>query len=253
MPSKKAKPFVIWTLQRTGGTNLTNMFEEATGFPKVDHEPFNLSRTYGRVTYLWLNGDKKGVYVELKSIFRAKQIIKHCVENVPWKFSMRIAEVSSAAGFQNVFLYRKNSLNRLLSLEFSRRTNIWGGWAKNKIICSDEIYADPLPVSDLVAHEKRCVWILNQIWTFLQRIGTEPHYLLYEDIYKKEDKSESFYHLFPVLNKFDLVSSEEEGRIFYHELIRNGEQGTRKDYSLFSDIQKLKEALTNVKPFSPLD
>lgn len=39
--SANVKPFIIWTLQRTGGTNLAQRLVELSGLKGAQHEPFN--------------------------------------------------------------------------------------------------------------------------------------------------------------------------------------------------------------------
>ncbi len=44
------RPFIIWTLQRTGGTNLTVRLVELSGLESFPHEPFNIERIHGHIT-----------------------------------------------------------------------------------------------------------------------------------------------------------------------------------------------------------
>ena len=72
----KCSPFIIWTLQRTGGTNLAkqsvsrsdlmcNQHESVSmDYKPLDHEPFNMDRVYGHITRQWMASRDEGVLIE---------------------------------------------------------------------------------------------------------------------------------------------------------------------------------------------
>ena len=51
---KRTRPFIIWTLRRTGGTNLATRLMALSQYPKLEHEPFNPDRVHGHVTRNWV-------------------------------------------------------------------------------------------------------------------------------------------------------------------------------------------------------
>ena len=52
-------PFFIWTMQRTGGTALTDLLMQMSEHPQAEHEPFNWARKKPRqfwpITEAWGN------------------------------------------------------------------------------------------------------------------------------------------------------------------------------------------------------
>lgn len=83
-PAQPLRPFVIWTLQRTGGTNLTRQLVRLSGLPRTEHEPFNEGRAYGHVTAAWRKDrDALAMGAAMQEIAAEHQVIKHCVEMVP--------------------------------------------------------------------------------------------------------------------------------------------------------------------------
>jgi hypothetical protein len=43
-----SSPFIIWTMQRTGGTTLTDLLMSMSEHPGAEHEPFNWARKQPR-------------------------------------------------------------------------------------------------------------------------------------------------------------------------------------------------------------
>jgi hypothetical protein len=123
--SDKFKPFIIWTLQRTGGTNLTSRLVEKFGLKETDHEPFNLGRLYGNVTKHWNDyKDAAVLHCSMQAIAAERNVIKHCMEMVPWEVTRALAEAAVHAGYKHLFLYRESPRDRLLSLHFVQKTEV---------------------------------------------------------------------------------------------------------------------------------
>lgn len=86
-------PIIIWTLRRTGGTNLGASLFERAPFEAVQQEPFNDDRLYGAVTQAFRSsGDEDALRNSLRDIVAGKVLIKHCVETVPPRLSILLAE-----------------------------------------------------------------------------------------------------------------------------------------------------------------
>ncbi len=202
-PACSPKPFIIWTLQRTGGTNLTTKLEEISGLHPAEHEPFNPDRQYGQITRDWLESRDRGrLDAAVQAAVDTRGIIKHCVEAVPWEISESLARASTLAGCRHLFLYRRNALDRLLSLRFAALTGIWGPrrWSWNKELFDadddrgqnvesaiDSALQRALPVEELASHEHYCVKLLNRTWALLDAMGAKPVALAFEDIYQSDD------------------------------------------------------------------
>ena len=119
-PAAHRPPLLIWTLQRSGGTNLTRRLEVLAGLAHGEHEPFNVEREFGHITRDWLaRPDRATLDTAMHAACTQRRLIKHCVELVPWEVSQALAEQSVDLGYRHLFLYREQPRDRLLSLTFA--------------------------------------------------------------------------------------------------------------------------------------
>ncbi|MEO5377117.1 MAG: LicD family protein [Magnetococcus sp. DMHC-6] len=248
-------PFMIWTLQRTGGTNLTNRLVEWSHLPGIQHEPFNLDRCYGNVTKGWMeNKNLLALRSAIEAIVQRGVIIKHCVEIGPWEITRTLAEATCRANYRHLFLYRKKPVDRLLSLHFAKLYGIWGpgGKMKQGEELEKKIFAVPLPLAELIGHEKRCALLLTKTWEWLEAQGAAPMAIAYEDIYRTPDSTLPIQTLLPVLEHLGLSKGETENRHFIQSVLERGDQGTRNYYTLFQGREQLELELKSLELFSPL-
>ncbi|MCU0822362.1 MAG: M23 family metallopeptidase, partial [Spirochaetes bacterium] len=247
------RPFIIWTLQRTGGTNLTHRLTERSGLPGTEHEPFNLGRIFGHVTEEWAwdkNADR--LRLAMEEICQRRVIIKHCVETVPWEITEALVRASAGAGYRHLFLYRRNALDRLLSLHFAQKTGVWGpnmqkfasltgAREANPHASPDaagtEVLAEAVPVEKMVKHEKSCVQILTRTWDALNGLGAKPRAIAYEDIYRTADPEQPAHILLPVLRYLGMSGSDAEDRAWIGDVVGKGDtlSGIAKDYGVSMD------------------
>lgn len=260
-------PFIIWTLQRTGGTNLTQRLTERSGLPGTEHEPFNPGRIFGHVTEQWIR-DKNPDRLRraMEEISQRGVIIKHCVETVPWEITEALARASASAGYRHLFLYRKNALDRLLSLHFAKKTGVWGpnmqkfasltgAWEADSHATPEAVgkaaFAEAVPVQKMVKHEKSCVQILTRTWDALNALGATPWAIAYEDIYRTADPEQPVHILLPVLRYLGMSGSDAEDRAWVGDVVGKGDQGTRNKYRDFPGVGELAKRIQAVAPFAP--
>lgn len=278
MRAGNTSPFIIWTLQRTGGTNLARRLFEASGLPGTDgrplstgglldrvtdawklHEPFNYGhgsedRPFGFASERFLKG---GSPRELDAVTHAvcahRLPLKHCVEMVPPEVTRSLAMASVRHGYRHVFLYRRNPLDRLLSMEFARRSGVWGPALKGSAAPDHEIFSRPLDVDALIAHERTSGERLEQTWQWLVTAGAQPLPLAYEDIYQPALPAQARERLMHLLHALGLGKGRESDNAFIDEIIGSGDQGTRERYHAFAGIDALREQLAALTLFSRND
>ena len=220
--------FIIWTLQRTGGTNLAKQLMERSPHFAGQHEPFNIERTYGHVTQYWIEmRDKTALDAAITEICAQGILIKHCVEVVPWEITEALIHAAVATGYAHLFLYRNNSADRLLSLHFAQQTGVWGpnrgdfntlvgAREANSYLAVDkaskESLRTPLPVEKLIQHEKNSQIALTRTWNLLTNLGVQPLSLAYEDIYGTADPEQPVHRLLAVLSQLRLAKTDAEDR-----------------------------------------
>ncbi len=261
------QPFIIWTLQRTGGTNLTQQLTERSGLPGTEHEPFNQGRIYGHVTEQWISDrDPDQLQRAVEEICQRGVIIKHCVETVPWEITEALVQASIKADYRHLFLYRKNALDRLLSLHFAQKTGVWGPDMLDFIAVTGAREADPaataggigekalsvaIPVEKLVNHERRCVQTLTRTWQLLHTQGAQAQAIAYEDVYLTSDPEQPLRILLPVLEYLGLSENEPANLAWVGEMLGKGDQGTRDKYRDFPGVGELAKCIQVIAPFSP--
>jgi FkbM family methyltransferase len=264
--SEDKVPFIIWTLRRTGGTNLTQQLVRLSGLSGTEHEPFNKGRKYGHITEKWVETqDRKALDDAIEQVIAKGQVIKHCVETVPWEISESLARASTHAGYRHLFLHRRNAADRLLSLHFAERSGIWGpkGAAPkdgttapkdNHVEAGTprvpgDLLSAPLPVENLLSHERRCRERLTAVSRLLRTLGTEPLVLAYEDLYRSTDAEQPVRVMTPILRALHLIQQEAEIKAWTASLVGEGDQGTRDKYGLFPGVAELSKRVQGIPPF----
>lgn len=235
-------PFIIWTLRRTGGTNLATTLFARSPCPSVGHEPFNLDRKFGQINADCRSGvSETEISARLDEILAGGVLMKHCVEKVPRRFNPLLASVSMARGYRHVFLYRRNPLDRLLSLHFAERSGVWGKRLASTTEIDDAIFAEPLPVAALVRHETACRETLQSVYVQLRMHGVEPLLVEFEDIYGDSDKAAVRARLLTLLGGLGLASGDGSDDAFVDDIVSGGDQGTRSQYTRFVNHAEMAE------------
>lgn len=241
-------PLIIWTLQRTGGTNLTAHLVERSGLPAVPHEPFNGDRNWGYVAKNWLRDhDEAALSASLREICARPTVIKHCVENVPSAVNLALARASFQAGFKHFFLYRRDPLDRLLSLHFANVTGVWGPGVQPT---TEMLTQQALPVDKLAAHERRCASELGGVWRLLLELGARPYALAFEDLYQEASLAVAAERLTALFAYLGWQGGMGDAMALAQEVVGKGNQGTRHKYQEFAGRAELARALESVPRFT---
>lgn len=241
------KPFVIWTLQRTGSTTLARTLQSHTG-ERVLHEPFGRNRPFAAVAQVFQkDSDSERARAELHAALAERPSLKICIEVHQKPFIDLLLTALMERGYGHAFLTRA-SLPRLLSFQFAKKTKIWG--PKGAKANRDKIEAFPqrLPVKKLVEREKKGLSTLRAIRESLVAAGIDAPELSFETLYLgSEDAARA---QFEALLR-GLGHSREDAALSesLKTLRQSGEQMTRDQYDRFEGIEKLKTALETVAPF----
>jgi LPS sulfotransferase NodH len=241
------RPFIIWTLQRTGGTNLAQALFTSNGGQGL-HEPFNADRVYADVNKRWLQThDAAALEMALDKICDTGMRIKHCVEMVAPELNLALARASQQRGYGHVFLFRRRSVDRLLSLHFAQKTGIWGKKLKGKTD-PNKALSEPIPVEKLIAHQRRCDEQLTIVYQELLALGAQPMLVAFEDVYMTPGEAPRQ----RIGQLLDELGIEPPGREqFIHNVLTGGDQGTRGKYDLFPRRNELEEKCNLLPGFAP--
>jgi len=118
--------FVLWTLQRTGGTTLMNLLSGLSEHRAAEHEPFNYEasdkRQFGNVYPNWIKTRSVNRLVE---ICRGHVLIKHVYDKFDDDFNASLASASYRAGYRQIHLMRRDDLARLASKGIAKAEGTW--------------------------------------------------------------------------------------------------------------------------------
>ncbi len=239
---------MIWTLQRTGGTNLSYCLNTISDRPQLRDEPFNPRRIHGHLAKDWRRTKNEiALQQGLDEICSARPNFKHCVEPVPKRLNTFLVDCTIAHGYRHIFLYRRNFLERILSLEYATRTAIWGPEhveTANKG-CVTAAMEVPLDADGIIRRAMQAHTRLNRTWTALQTARITPITISFEELYAadeaviKKSLTRVFMGLEQRLNTAQITE--------FQKMIRSsGRQNTRNSYNLFKGIDLVKARLAEI-------
>ncbi|WP_146068415.1 hypothetical protein, partial [Vibrio hyugaensis] len=229
---KNNSPFIIWTFRRSGGTNLGDSLFNNSKYNAVEHEPFNVDRRFNYVINKWKNEKNIDVlYSDIEEIIKNKPLIKHCLEIMPSELNTALLEISTKYGYKHLFLYREMAKSRLLSLNYSIKTNVWG---KEHLLTrpfDDAVFDEKIPIEKLIEHERVARESMKSLYSKLVELKQKPLSVSFEQLYRSDFSYSSLLvrSLFKELIGSDEFVSEE----FLDKTLRGGGQGTNGDYLRF--------------------
>ncbi|QBF34266.1 hypothetical protein [Thalassococcus sp. S3] len=250
-------PFIIWTMQRTGGTNLSRNLLEMSPF-RAEQEPFNRPRVYGHIMQAWEKdrfGDedtKKAAVANVEKavhdILAKNENIKHCVEMVPWRISSSLAKASVDQDYKSLFLIRENSLQRLLSMEYARRTKVWGPSHEKPDEATDPAFDAPLDIDALLEHETMGITRLNDFWKSLKAQGAKPHVISFEQVYEADFET-ACAAVSATTTYLGFDCGDDQISEMTSKMRDVGNQNTRNRYDRFDGIDDLRRALEKLPDY----
>jgi hypothetical protein len=229
---KNEAPFIIWTFRRTGGTNIAQSLFLSSRYNAVEHEPFNLDRVWGEITAKWKrNKDSEQLNSSISKVLQSTPLIKHCVEIMPHELNTSLMKLSSDLGYKHIFLYREFPTDRLLSLNFSMKTNVWGSKHLKTRPFSEDVYNLSIDTQALITHEKNCRSELRRLYNIAQERTNGLICMSFESLYKSNYQ----YSKTLVQSVFRQLSLPEDllTEEFFQRNLQRGKQGTSSLYKRF--------------------
>lgn len=252
---QQRKPsIIIWTLQRSGGTNFANRLSRYCS-GKIHHEPFNKQRAFGHVTREWMAAPKgpardTRLLASMNDVLAPAPCVKHCVEMVPLEISHALAEAVADREYRHLLLYRRSIVDRLMSLYFARQTGIWGPASVAQ--ADKELLEGTLPevrVDELIEHEHKCIRNLSDCEATLQSLNIPCFTLCFEDIYDRDNPDTARDILIDVLSFMGIELDETEFETWFESMRSSGEQGTRARYATAPGYERLVKRAEEITPF----
>lgn len=186
-----SRPFVLWAMQRTGGTALADALMRISEHPSAEHEPFNWSRERERefapIVKAWIaSGDRAALMKDLRGLAANGVLIKHCFELFSASFNVALLEATADAGYRHILLRRKDETARLVSKFVAEAQGAWfPGYGREVYaqVARGERALRPIPV-DLIqaqcAHARNSEAALRKAFA---RWGVTPMECVYETLY----------------------------------------------------------------------
>jgi len=244
-------PFIIWTVQRTGGTSLTELLMKMSEHRAADHEPFNWRRSkprqFGAVARNWVETkDEATLQSALRVIFADRYLIKHCYELHGAPLSVQILRGAAKTDYRHILLLRRDELSRLAS-KFIAEAN--GTWFKDY---AAEVYAgivshkrnlQPLPVDQVVIQFEHCRRTTDRIRQVLARLRVNKREVWYEDIYTG-DRETRLSHLNDLFHFLDFTPETIAAhQTDIEEKIFGGGQNTGDILQFVPNLAEVRQAL----------
>jgi SAM-dependent methyltransferase len=186
-----SKPFIIWTMQRTGGTALTDMLMQMSEHRAAEHEPFNWGRKTPRqfwpIADAWNKSrDVPALAASLAEIFAQNYLIKHCYELLSASFNEQFMLAAARTPYRHVHLLRRDEPGRLVSKFIAEANGTWFTDYARRVyteVAEGRRALAPLPVEEVVAHFRRCRTMTRAVASWLAELGPESRVVYYEDLY----------------------------------------------------------------------
>lgn len=181
-------PWIILTLRRTGGTELTSALARLSAFPTIEHEPFNPERKLGAVTRAYQqHADAAQLRADVDLALQHTPNIKHCIEVLPIAITRALIDVAQARDYHVIVLTRRDEARRIASLLLAQATGAWGAQAAADIyprIIAGEQAAQPIDLSGLAHRVHVDYAALGQTLTLLRNRDMAWTWQVFEDIYQ---------------------------------------------------------------------
>lgn len=183
-------PFIIWTMQRTGGTNFASHLIKLSKLPATEHEPLNIGRAYGGIASAWkAERDKGKLNLGIDKFLAQGFAFKHCVEMVEPDINSCLAESTPRHGYSHIVLYRNNAADRLISLHFAQETGLWGKKKVSEAITKNgdnfrkNINVNKIDADLLIEHEDICINYTLDTIREIRSSGSNVNFISFEDLY----------------------------------------------------------------------
>lgn len=181
------RPFIIYTLRRTGGTSLSAFMERISNFTSIQHEPFNKDRRWASVSAAVKDGlDPDALRRKLRELLNVRPNIKHAVEVVPMAITRALIDVCAELGYSQIVLHRRAEKDRLMSLYLAEATGAWGPKEAAVLypkLRAGEIIPNPIDLTRVADRAQLDAARLGETLMTLRGRGVDFGWLLFEEIY----------------------------------------------------------------------
>ncbi len=228
------KPFVIFTMRRSGGTAFASFLTRVGKGEPYLSEPFNTDRLWGDITRDYLqNWDRGLLRARIDGVLAERPSLKHCVDVIPRGLTEALVSACRARDYAIFVLQRGREKDRLMSLFLAMATDAWGPKDAATIyprIRAGEVAPKRIDLETIRERAKADSDQLGQVVLQLRAAQTDFGWLVLEEILR--DPAEGAKHL-----------CEAARRI--------GVGITAGDYAVATYYQSGRQASSEIEPFIP--
>ncbi len=218
-----SNPFFIWTMRRTGGTSLTDLLTTMSEHnSSIQHEPFNLNRTFGYITKEFEKQNNSNFGLDLSTLFDKEFIktplIKHCYEITNSSLNYELISNIKNREYKHILLLRKDEESRIFSLLLALQTDVWGLHGSRKIyelIRSRKKTLKPIDKGSIDYEVDNSIKKTSEIKLFLEKQSIDYKTIYFEDFFEgqADKRFTNLYKLFEYLDFSSNVISEHQNII----------------------------------------
>ncbi|MEM1431951.1 MAG: hypothetical protein AAGG09_21040 [Pseudomonadota bacterium] len=181
------RPFVIWTLRRTGGSTLVSLLRERVGAHRLLAEPFNPNREFSELTTSFkATQDKAALLSGIRAALDGSVSLKQCIDVLPFDVHDALLQVTRDLGYRSLVLDRRDDSARVLSLLLAQQTKAWGRASARDIypdIASGARALKPFNLRRLETLLHRGRARREGLCRLFSAAGLAPPVVFYEDLY----------------------------------------------------------------------
>lgn len=191
------KPFVIFTMRRSGGSAFASYMARVAGLQSHLSEPFNRDRAWGTITLDFEKSqDRQVARAQIASRIDQRPSLKHCVETLPWALTEELISACTTRDYAIFVLQRANESERLMSLYLALATDAWGPEEARTIyprIETGQITPKEVPLEAMHTRWKADRGKLGQVLLQLRNERADFGWLVLEELIR--DPGEGAVHL----------------------------------------------------------
>ncbi|GHA61369.1 hypothetical protein GCM10008927_28520 [Amylibacter ulvae] len=189
----KPEPWLIITMQRCGGTSLSQFLDACSPFDTAQDEPFLRARQYGFATQRHReNPDIARLTGDLYSVLKKRENIKHCLCTAHPDITNILLDLAHDMNRPVILLLRHDEIARFRSLMIAKSTKLWFR-NRPKIfntrlqkLKSGEATAKPINLEKAASRMGHFLDLKNQTLAHIDQIKLSPLHIFYEDFYQPQ-------------------------------------------------------------------
>ncbi|MEO5377118.1 MAG: LicD family protein [Magnetococcus sp. DMHC-6] len=227
---RPAKPFIIWTLQKSGGRHLGEWLLDRC---RLQGKNFGEDRLEETLTSM--DSDA------MDAILFRRLPRKHNIERVPWEVTRALVDATIRADYEHIFLYRLHVADRILL----------GHVAKSMENGTQLDTQSSLPIDELVSWGRDCESLLQETWNYLELQGILPWAITLDPPRSALEEEKIHVNWHAMLQALELSKGDTSDDMLFPNELMNHVPGMEPLVEKFADGAKLDSQVQQFAHFTP--